>query len=104
MSDNRRPATTIGELDIHLGHVMDELKHLNGRIDQLATTAWVADQLRVRDEKIQLLSGEVSGASVTTRLKRISEVAQQLAIIVGCIGGAVVFIIGAVHYSDKLPR
>jgi hypothetical protein len=99
----RRPATTIGELDIHLSHVMDAITRLNDRVDRLATTDWVTEQLRERDARLTNLAGQIQGASVTTRLKRAAEIVQQVSIIVGCIGALGAFIVAAVHYSDKLP-
>jgi hypothetical protein len=48
---DRLPASTIGELDIHLGNVVDRLDKIDGRLDALATRAYVDDKLaRVREE------------------------------------------------------
>ena len=51
----RRPATTIGELDIHLGNVMQKLDDFQGEVRgalaKLATRDYVDDQIRaVRKE------------------------------------------------------
>ena len=49
MIAERRPATTIGELDIHLGFLMEELRDIRQRqesmVHMLATKQEVADQI-----------------------------------------------------------
>ena len=56
MIAERRPATTIGELDIHLGFLMEELREMRKRQDSmvqmLATKQEVADQIAELREKI----------------------------------------------------
>lgn len=52
MSD-RRPATTIGELDIHLGFLMEELKEVRSTLDQLATKEWVSAKIYDIETKIE---------------------------------------------------
>lgn len=52
MSD-RRPAQTIGELDIHLGFVMDELRDMRGTLDRLATKEWVSAKITDLEVKIE---------------------------------------------------
>ena len=56
MIAERRPATTIGELDIHLGFLMEELREIRsqqqGMIQSLATKAEVATQIAELREQI----------------------------------------------------
>jgi hypothetical protein len=52
MSD-RRPATTIGELDIHLWNVMQKLEEVQTTLGTLATKNYVDEQVRLVKETIQ---------------------------------------------------
>lgn len=53
MMTERRPAQTIGELDIHLGFVMDELRTLRNQLGQLATKAEVDQRIGALEKKIE---------------------------------------------------
>jgi 1,4-dihydroxy-2-naphthoyl-CoA synthase len=55
MSIDRRPAQTIGELDIHLGFLMEELREMrqqvNGMVALMATKEELAKEvLQIREE------------------------------------------------------
>jgi hypothetical protein len=66
----RRPATTIGELDIHLSNVMEHVKAIEGKIDLLATKNWVTDELSRRDARMDQLALSVTMDTPSSRLKR----------------------------------
>lgn len=51
MSD-RRPATTIGELDIHLWNVMQKLDEVQQKLETLATKSYVDEQVRLVNQRI----------------------------------------------------
>ena len=57
MMTERRPATTIGELDIHLGFLMEELRDIRQRqesmVSMLATKQEVADQIAALKTQIE---------------------------------------------------
>ena len=57
MIAERRPATTIGELDIHLGFVMEELREMKAQhehmLQKLATKAEVAEQIAELKRQIE---------------------------------------------------
>lgn len=52
MSD-RLPATTIGELDIHLWNVMQKIDEVQRTLGTLATKSYVDDQVRMIHDRIQ---------------------------------------------------
>ena len=67
MSD-RRPAQTIGELDIHLGFVMDELRDIRGTLGPLVTRAEV-------DRRFAEMEAKVKDGSPRSFWKLITEIA-----------------------------
>lgn len=68
----RRPATTIGELDIHLGFLMEELRDIKAQqgamLNKLATKEEVAEQIAELREKID-------AQSIRSFWKRLTEIA-----------------------------
>lgn len=48
----RRPATTIGELDIHLWNVMQKLDEVQVTLGTLATKNYVDEQVRLVNQRI----------------------------------------------------
>ena len=84
----RRPATTIGELDIHLGNVMDQIAQLSKNVDgvqqslsRLATRDYVDDQVRQVNERIH-------AAKPTTQLGNLAKAASGLLAIVAVLAFA----------------
>jgi hypothetical protein len=65
---DRRPATTIGELDIHLGNVMEKLSEVQQTLSTLATKNYVDDQVRLVNEKIH-------AAKPSTQLANLAKIA-----------------------------
>lgn len=78
MSD-RRPATTIGELDIHLGNVMEKLSEVQQTLSTLATRNYVDEQVRLVNEKIH-------AAKPSTQLANLAKVAAGVLSIVAVLG------------------
>lgn len=78
MSD-RRPATTIGELDIHLGNVMDKLSNVETMLTKMATRDYVDEQVRMVNERIH-------AAKPTTQLANLAKIASAVLVIVAFLG------------------
>lgn len=51
--NDRRPATTIGELDIHLWNVMQKLEEVQETLGTLATKSYVDENIRTLSERIE---------------------------------------------------
>lgn len=94
MMQERRPATTIAELDLHLGYIMEELRDMRMRYEtmmrELATKAEVAEHVRLLEEKIVANSPRTLGHMIT-----------QLAIGISAVAAAVIVIINIVRYLPK---
>lgn len=72
MIQERRPATTIGELDIHLGFVMDELKEMREQHDSMLRM--LATKQEVSDLRADL-EAKIKNGSLTAFLRRLTEIA-----------------------------
>jgi hypothetical protein len=83
MIAERRPATTIGELDIHLGFLMEELREMRSQqqemIQNLATKAEVATQ-------IATLRQEISDNSPRSFWRRLTEIAVGVVAVCTAVG------------------
>lgn len=83
MIAERRPATTIGELDIHLGFLMEELRDIRQRqesmVNMLATKQEVAEQ-------IATLKSQIDANSPRSFWKRITEIAVGVVAVCTAIG------------------
>lgn len=79
----RRPATTIGELDIHLGFLMEELRGMKAQQDfmlqKLATKEEVAKQIGELRDKVE-------ANSPRSFWKRITEIAVGVVALCTAIG------------------
>ena len=102
MSD-RRPATTIGELDIHLSNVMDTLSQLQASskntqdmIARLATRDYVDDQVRLVNEKIHQ-------ARPTTQLKSLAGIVGSILVLVTFCGFMIEAVLFLQHIRQSLP-
>lgn len=72
MIADRRPATTIGELDIHLGFLMDELKDMREQQEnmmRLLATKQELEALRME------LESKIKNGSFSSFLRRLTEIA-----------------------------
>lgn len=83
MIAERRPATTIGELDIHLGFLMEELREMRAQqqemIQNLATKAEVA--IQIADLRQQIVEN-----SPRSFWKRITEMAVGVVAVCTAVG------------------
>lgn len=75
----RRPATTIGELDIHLWNVMQAIEEVQKTLGTLATKSYVDDQVRQINERIQ-------ESKPSTQLKNIAAVLSAILVVVAFMG------------------
>ena len=94
----RRPATTIGELDIHLGNVMEKLSEVQATLSTLATRNYVDEQVRLVNEKIH-------AAKPSTQLASFAKVAAAVMVIVAFLGmlHEVSVTLSAVRASIPMP-
>ena len=83
MIAERRPAPTIGELDIHLGFLMEELRDIRQRqesmVHMLATKQEVADQ-------ISALKTQIDENSPRSFWKRLTEMAVGVVAVCTAVG------------------
>lgn len=84
MSD-RRPAQTIGELDIHLGFVMDELRDMRGTLDRLATKEWVSTKIADLEVKIEANTPRSLWKRVTEMAVGVTALAAMLGVVVAVV-------------------
>ena len=94
----RRPATTIGELDIHLGNVMDKLSNVETMLTKMATRDYVDEQVRQVNEKIH-------AAKPSTQLANVAKVAAGVMVIVAFLSmlHEVSVTLSAVRASIPMP-
>jgi hypothetical protein len=86
MMSDRRPATTIGELDIHLGFLLDELTQMREQQDRML------QMLATKTELAELradLEAKIKNGSVSAFLRRLTEIA--VAITAVCTAGGFVY-------------
>jgi hypothetical protein len=88
MMQERRPATTIGELDIHLGFIMEELRGL--RRQQQEMLQMLATKREV-DDKIAALNRRIDEESATQFFGKIKTVAIWITVIAAAGGVIVAF-------------
>lgn len=84
MSD-RRPAQTIGELDIHLGFVMDELRDMRGTLDRLATKEWVSTKIADLELKIEANTPRSVWKRITEMAVGVTALAAMLGVVVAIV-------------------
>lgn len=91
---DRRPATTIGELDVHLSYVGEELKEIRQRLQDMATTD---DIDALRDElqgyatrkELEALERKVHEQSPSSVMGRAKEYALTFVAFAAAIGAVV---------------
>jgi hypothetical protein len=88
MMTERRPATTIGELDIHLGFIMEELRGL--RTQQQEMLQMLATK-RELDDKIAELNKRIDEESATVFFGKIKSVAIWITVIAAAAGVVLAF-------------
>jgi hypothetical protein len=83
MISDRRPATTIGELDIHLGFLLEELTQMREqqeRMVQMLATKTELAELR-RD-----LEGQIKNGSFSAFWRRLTEIAVGITAVCTAVG------------------
>ena len=100
---DRRPATTIGELDIHLGNVMEQIAQLSKNVDgvkeslsRLATRDYVDDQVRLVKETIHQ-------SRPTTQLKSLAGIVGSILVLVTFCGLMIEAVLFLQHVRQSLP-
>ena len=81
----RRPATTIGELDIHLGFIMDELRDVRARVDGMVSLLATKAELHSEVQSIRKEMHENSLRSFWRRLTEFFVGVTALAAVVGLV-------------------
>jgi hypothetical protein len=80
MMTERRPAGTIGELDIHLGFVMQELKDMRDKVDKMMSMLATKEELA---REIAILRSEIQDQAPKTLWKNLTGVAVGITAIAG---------------------
>jgi regulator of replication initiation timing len=91
MITERRPATTIGELDIHLGFLMEEVTQMRQEHDKMM--AMLATKQEVA-EKVAELKAMINGNSVGAFWRRLTEISVGVVALCTAVG----FIVAVVHF------
>jgi hypothetical protein len=92
--NERRPATTIGELDIHLGFLMQELKAMRERVDGMFNLMATKEELA---REIAALRAEVKENSPRSFMRTVTELATGVAAVSAAVG----IIAALLHYGAK---
>lgn len=88
MMTERRPATTIGELDIHLGFIMEELRGLRTQQQEMLQLLATKREL---DEKIAALNLRIDQESATMFFNKMKNVAIWITVIAAAAGVVLAF-------------
>ena len=86
--NDRRPATTIPELDVHLGYLQSAIKELQGTVSSMATKddiAAIADRMETfaTKEELARLAKRVEDDTTVSRLRRWGAIATSVMAIFG---------------------
>jgi hypothetical protein len=109
MMTERRPATTIGELDIHLSHVQEALAEFRNSMATMATKADIdhlsrqLDTFATKDE-LRAAEERLTAQNVPTVAKKVAQGMMFLAAFIAAgiaVGGAIVAV---VRFFDGLPK
>lgn len=87
MIDDTRPATTIGELDIHmrlsLRYIMDELKVMREKVDGMVSMLATKEELA---REIAAVNSKIDGNSARSFWHSVTEIAKGIAILAAAGG------------------
>lgn len=110
---NRRPATTIGELDLHLSYTQQALDEIRRAVASLAEgMATKQDIERIEEQmgtfatrsELDALEKRLASEGVSTTFDRwlswITKVGAAAAVVTAAGGGVAAF----VHYLDRMPK
>lgn len=103
----RRPATTIPELDVHLGYVQQALKELQGAVENMATKQDItrlAERMNTfaTKEELARLEAKVDGDTAESKLKRWAGLATSIMTIITLCVAVWAGITYIVHAQDAL--
>lgn len=104
----RRPATTIAELDLHLSYVQRDLAEVSRALAAMATKADIQDILErmktfATREELQRLRDQVEADKPSSRLKRWATVATHIMAIVGVASLLYAVFANGVRLADSVP-
>ena len=85
MSD-RRPATTIGELDIHLMILMDKLTEVNAEVLHVKQTVATLATRTYVDQQVELVNKRIEEAKPAAQLLQLAKIAGAITVIVAFFG------------------
>ena len=88
MIAERRPATTIGELDIHLGFIMEELRDMRKQQDEMIRMLATKEEV---NEKFNALNHRFDTESATAFFEKIKAVAIWITVIAAATGVIIAF-------------
>lgn len=96
MMTERRPATTIGELDIHLGFIMEKLNSIESRQAEMMTILATKSEV---EEQIKALNKRIDEESYGAFMDKIQRVAKWVAVVAAGVG-VVVAIAKSLKFAD----
>lgn len=105
----RRAASTIGELDIHLGNVQESIRELRETVGNMATKEDIKaltvrmENFATKDE-LKRVEDRLSKDSAPTMFWRWVGNAQKLAAALVVIVSAGALIVGVIRFADKIPK
>lgn len=105
--DERRPATTIPELDVHLGYVQAALKELRGAVENMATKQDItrlAERMNTfaTKEELARLEAKLEGETTESKLKRFAGLATSLMSIIALLVAVWAGVTYVVHAQDAI--
>ena len=108
MSD-RRAATTIGELDIHLSILQRQMSDISAAVGGMATKEdiqAIANQMKDFATKEELKSAEArwQKESLTNTLDRWLSIGTRLGVFIAVMTGVVGGLVTMIRYLDSLPK
>ncbi len=99
----RRPATTIGELDIHLGNAMSEISKVG---DKLATIEVLLAKLATRDyvdEQVRLVHQKIQEGKPSAQLLNLSKIVAAILVLITFGGVMLEFSSTLQHLRQAMP-
>jgi hypothetical protein len=82
----RRPATTIGELDIHLMILMDKLTEVNAEVLHVKQTVATLATRSYVDQQVELVNKRIEEAKPAAQLLQFAKIAGAITVIVAFFG------------------
>lgn len=105
---DRRPATTISELDVHLGYVQQALRDLQAAVGDMATKQDIThlaermDTFATKDE-LARLEAKLDSESTPNKIKRWGGLATSISAIMALVIAVVVGVATVTRVADTVP-